>query len=264
MELFYRQLGQGKPLIILHGLYGSSDNWMSIAKELQQKYTVIIPDQRNHGQSPHTPEHTYQLMAADLLEFTQKNNLQRFYLIGHSMGGRTAMLFQSLYPSMVDKLIVVDVPPWSYTPEDEWFRSAYAEHQRIIDALMSIKPENIRSRSEAERILEKNNLDQRLRNFLLKNLKRKADGFEWSINLPVLENNLEHLLLGVEIEKSSALNADVLIIRGDKSNYIPKYQINKLNEIYPKGKIVSIPDAGHWVHSEKPEVFLTAVTDFLG
>jgi pimeloyl-ACP methyl ester carboxylesterase len=264
MELFYRQFGQGKPLVILHGLYGSSDNWVTIAKQLENDYSVIIPDQRNHGQSPHSQHHSYQLLVADLLELTQKLKLDSFYLMGHSMGGRAAMLFQSQYPMMVEKLIVVDVAPWSYSPEDEWFRSAYAEHMRIIEALRTVHPENITSRIEADRILQNNHLDQRLRNFLLKNLKRKAEGFEWSINLNALENNLEHLLLGVEVDKTSASLANVLFIRGESSNYIPAFQVSRLKEFFPKSQVVSIPNAGHWVHAEQPEMFLSAVKRFLG
>lgn len=184
--------------------------------------------------------------------------------MGHSMGGRVAMLFQSLLPLMVEKLIVVDVAPWSYSPEDEWFRSAYAEHMRIILALKALRPEEVASRIEADKVLQQNYLAQRLRNFLLKNLKRKHGGFEWSINLNALENNLEHLLLGVEVDKNSASGADVLFIRGENSNYIPTYQAERLSEVYPKCQVVSIPDAGHWVHAEKPQMFISAVKSFLG
>lgn len=264
MELFYRKFGHGKPLIILHGLYGSSDNWITIAKQLESNYQVIIPDQRNHGHSPNSDEHTYRHMVSDLLELTQNLKLESFYLMGHSMGGRVAMLFQSLLPLMVEKLIVVDVAPWSYSPEDEWFRSAYAEHMRIILALKALRPEEVASRIEADKVLQQNYLAQRLRNFLLKNLKRKHGGFEWSINLNALENNLEHLLLGVEVDKNSASGADVLFIRGENSNYIPTYQAERLSEVYPKCQVVSIPDAGHWVHAEKPQMFISAVKSFLG
>lgn len=264
MELFYRKFGHAKPLIILHGLYGSSDNWITIAKQFESNYQVIIPDQRNHGQSPNSNEHTYRHMVADLLELTHNLKLEGFYLMGHSMGGRVAMLFQSLYPSKVEKMVVVDVAPWSYSPEDKWFRSAYAEHMRIIEALKALRPEEIASRIEADKVLQQNNLDQRLRNFLLKNLKRKPVGFEWSINLTALENNLEHLLLGVEVDKNSASGADVLFIRGENSNYIPAYQADRLKEVYSKCQVVSIPDAGHWVHAEKPQMFISAVKSFLG
>lgn len=264
MELFYRQLGQGKPLVILHGLYGLSDNWISIAKNLESSYSLIIPDQRNHGQSPHSPDHTYQHLVNDLLELTNKLKLDSFYLLGHSMGGRVAMLFQSQYPFKVEKLVVVDVAPWSYSPEDEWFRSAYAEHMRIIEALKALRPEEIASRMDADKVLQQNNLNERLRNFLLKNLKRKSLGFEWQINLNALENNLEHLLLGVEVDKTSALVANVLFIRGENSNYIPAYQAGRLKEIYPNCQVVSIPEAGHWVHAEKPEMFISALKSFLG
>jgi len=264
MDLFYWIIGQGKPLVILHGLYGLSDNWLTIAKKLESNYTLIILDQRNHGQSPHSPDHTYQHMVNDLFEITNKLKLNSFYLLGHSMGGRVAMLFQSQFPMKVEKLVVVDVAPWNYSSEDEWFRSAYAEHMRIIEALKALKPEEIASRIDADRVLQQNNLDERLRNFLLKNLKRKSGGFEWQINLNALENNLEHILFGVEVNSSSASVADVLFIRGENSNYIPTYQVDRLKEVYPKCQVVSIPDAGHWVHAEKPQMFVSAVMSFLG
>lgn len=184
--------------------------------------------------------------------------------MGHSMGGRVAMLFQSQLPLMVEKLIVVDVAPWSYSPEEEWFRSAYAEHMLIIEALKALRPEEIVSRIEADKVLQQNILDQRLRNFLLKNLKRKQGGFEWSINLNALENNLEHLLLGVEVDKNSAPKTNALFIRGENSNYIPVSQERRLKEVYPRCQVVSIPDAGHWVHAEKPQMFISAVKRFLG
>lgn len=264
MELFYRRFGQGVPLIILHGLYGSSDNWVSIAKRLESDYAIILPDQRNHGQSPHSPEHKYLNLVTDLEELIRKLNVEHFYLMGHSMGGRVAMLFQSKFPKMAERLVVVDVAPWGYSPEDEWFRSAYTEHSRIIDALKTIVPTELASRVEANRILADYGFDERLRNFLLKNLKRADKGFEWSINLNALENNLEHMLLGVELDSTSASMVNVLFIRGQNSNYIPEHQIGKLKAVYPKSEVVTIPNSGHWVHAEMPEMFLAAVKKFLG
>ncbi len=264
MKLFFRQTGSGFPVIILHGLYGSSDNWMSIAKQLSDQFRVIIPDQRNHGQSPHSPVHSYAAMANDLYELAMDLGLEKFHLVGHSMGGRVAMLLQSQHPEMVAKLVVVDVAPWGYHPEDSWFRRTYAEHSSIIESLKSVQPERFKTREEAERALSAFIPDSRLRQFLLKNFKRKPSGFEWVLNIGALEQNLEQMLLGVDVDAGSAKNADVLFIRGERSDYIPIHQVFRLKEVYPRSTVISIHQAGHWVHAEQPVQFIGALKMFLG
>ncbi len=263
MKLFYRVIGNGEPLVILHGLYGSSDNWISISRELSERYQIVLPDQRNHGQSSHSPEHSYQAMANDLLELSANLNLKQFYLMGHSMGGRVAMLFQSLHPSMVKKLIVVDVAPWSYQPEDDWFRKSFSEHETIIEAIKSIKPSNYDSRNAVDADLAKYLPNPTLRQFLMKNLKREGSNFEWIINIDALDANLEHLLLGIEVNEETAKLSNVLFIRGDESDYIPKNQIFRLKQFYPHSRVHSIPRTGHWLHAEQPQEFVGAVRDFL-
>jgi len=263
MKLFYREVGAGKPLVILHGLYGSSDNWMSIAKKLSCCFHLYLVDQRNHGQSPHSNSHTYADMVADLYEFVKALKIEHFYLMGHSMGGRTAMLFQSTYPEMVEKLIVVDVAPWSYHPEDEWFRFSYSEHVRIIDALLSLNLESITSRMDADNQLAQFLPSITLRQFLLKNLKRDGSKFYWGLNLKVLEKNLENLLLGISINSISASRVPVLFFKGEESNYIPKEQIDLLKKYYPNCECVTIRHAGHWLHSEQPNAFVSEVEKFL-
>ncbi|QKG79012.1 alpha/beta fold hydrolase [Tenuifilum thalassicum] len=264
MELFYRRLGSGIPVVILHGLYGSSDNWMTIAKKLSDRYELILPDHRNHGQSPHSISHTYRSMVADLNELLNKLEFNKVNLIGHSMGGRVAMKFQATFPERVERMVIVDVAPWDYYPEDEWFRASYQEHMRIIEALMEMEVDKIKTRNEADKFLADKGLNSRLRSFLLKNLKRGSVGFHWALNLSVIQNNLEHLLLGVNVDRTAASKVKVMFIKGEQSNYIPKDQLVRLKEFFPNSEHVTIPKSGHWVHAEQPQLFIDHVTRFLG
>lgn len=264
MELFYREVGSGFPIVILHGLYGSSDNWVSIAKQFGLQYRVIIVDQRNHGNSPHGNSHTYNDLADDLYFLVRKLELQQFYLIGHSMGGRVAMLFQTLFPNFVKALIVVDVAPWSYSGVDLWFKQSFNEHKSIVKAMLKLPLNKIQSRMEADKELSTFIISDKLRQFLLKNLKRNKQGlFFWSINLPAIEKYLEGLILGVDVDSRLVENLDVLFIKGDNSDYIPVNRLAEIQEIYPKAQCVIIENAGHWLHAEQPERFVDEVLEFL-
>lgn len=264
MELFYRDEGNGYPILILHGLYGSSDNWMSIAKQLSSNFRVIAVDQRNHGHSPHSSTHTYKDLTDDLLEFVDRLNLEQFHLLGHSMGGRVAMLFQSLYSSRVKSLIVVDVAPWPYTRHDHWFLSSIVEHETIINAMLNLPLQSINSRQDADELLGVTIKPERLRQFLLKNLRRNADNqFYWSLNLPILAESLDSMLLGVDIDKTKTKDVNVLFVKGEESNYIPKDKVDVIYQYYPRANVVSIQNAGHWVHAEQPNVFMSKLLGFL-
>jgi len=152
MELYFRKLGNGPPLIILHGLYGSSDNWYTIARSLAVHYEVFIPDQRNHGNSPHSHNHDYSVLSDDLNDFFLQHNLERAVILGHSMGGKTALAFGLKFPQKVDKMIVVDISPFGY---DETSAPEVVSHERIMRSLMSLHPESLKSRKEADNILQK-------------------------------------------------------------------------------------------------------------
>lgn len=264
MDLFYREVGAGFPVVVLHGLYGSSDNWLSIAKQLGEHYRVILVDQRNHGNSPHAQTHTYTDLANDLYGLVRKLNLEQFHLIGHSMGGRAAMLFQTLYPNFLKSLIVVDVAPWGYSGTDKWFVDSYNEHKAIIKGMKSLPVNNVESRIEADKLLSVSIPSDRLRQFLFKNLRRDSQGkFYWSINLDVLDRSLEEMILGVDVDRRVVQELDVLFIKGDNSNYIHSSRVGEISEIYPKAKLVNVKNAGHWVHAEQPQVFVDEVLSFL-
>jgi len=265
MELFFREKGQGdKTIIILHGLYGSSDNWMSVAGELEDQYRVILVDQRNHGRSPHSDLHTYEAMAKDLHSLMEKPGIDKAILIGHSMGGKTIMRFSMMYPEMVEKLIVVDIAPKSYRSF-----SNYAEitvnHKKIIDESMAVDPSKFTSRHEIDQTLKEVFPDRRLRAFLMKNLKRKKEGgYAWQINFEALKNNLEEIMDGFsELNKPDHKMPQTVFIKGEKSPYIQDDDTLVISKFFPGSQVVTIPDAGHWVHAEKQDIFVKTVKYFL-
>lgn len=261
MKLFYRESGKGEALIILHGLYGSSDNWVSIAKELESYFRVINVDQRNHGQSPHRSEHSYTLLTNDLLKLFEVLKLEKAILLGHSMGGKVAMQFTMEHPEKVSSLIVVDIAPWSHDP----LAHISEEHQQIIEGLMSIPIDSLTSRVQADEILSERVKSLPIRQFLLKNLKREQDGsFGWKINLTAIASNLKNLMGSIEPSTHNhSYKVRTLFIKGEQSNYIPNDKEDDLKEIFTNSEIITIHDAGHWVHAEKPMEFLKAVLFFL-
>lgn len=264
MNLFYREFGTGDPLIILHGLYGSSDNWVSIAHALEAHFRVILVDQRNHGQSPHSNDHNYKLLSSDLNEFCDRLCLPKVILIGHSMGGKTAMQLTADYPEMVKSLIVVDIAPWGHLENVETL-NILKEHRKIIEGLSSIPLKSLSSRNQADELLSKWVPQDHVRQFLLKNLKREIDGtFSWKLNLTAISNNLEHLMDGVAIDSTKyKITIKSLFIKGEQSNYIPQNKVNDLKDFFPNSEIVEISGAGHWVHAEKPKEFISKILRFL-
>jgi esterase len=266
MELFYREKGKGeKTIIIVHGLYGSSDNWLSVAKDLEKDFRIILVDQRNHGQSPHSDEHSYQVMAEDLFELVQNLNIEKATLMGHSMGGKTVMRFCLEHPEMVEKMIVVDIAPKSYGSFSN-YGEATADHSEIIDALASIDPSGFEDRKEIDKALKDHFPQKRLRAFFMKNLRRRKDGtYEWEINLEALKNNMQEIMdgfsdLSPQTEKKMP---ETIFIRGEKSPYIQENDSMSINRFFPGSQIVNIPGAGHWVHAEKHDLFLKTVRYFL-
>lgn len=266
MNLFCRKLGQGEAIIILHGLYGSSDNWMSIAKVLSQNYTVYLPDMRNHGKSPHSDIHNYEVMANDVFEFMDSVLLDRAIIIGHSMGGKTAINFANKHPEKVSRLIVVDISPKSYLNKPEY--NVYLKfHKNIMESLIDLSLEEYKTRDELFVALRKKIPDVHVRHFLLKNIKRDPKkGFYWQLNLNVLNQNLIGLMDGISIENykgDSLSELPVLFIKGEDSGYIKEDDFEHLNTLFPLSNIVTISNAGHWVHAEQPERFIEVLLRFL-
>jgi esterase len=251
MKLFFRVSGQGHPLIILHGLFGSSDNWHTLAKTFAQTFTVFLVDQRNHGLSPHSDDFNYQLLTDDLFEFVQANVKGSPFILGHSMGGKTAMNFAVKYPQSVTKLIVVDIAPRVYP----------RQHESILKGLMAVPLEHLQSRNEAEAILVNYVPDPAERQFLMKNLTRKTDGgFEWKINLKALAEHIDEIGSGMQYE--GHFDNPTLFIKGARSKYLQNSDEDEIRKIFTHVQFKTL-DSGHWVHAEKPKEFLEVVLAFL-
>ena len=263
MKLFFRELGDGKPLIILHGLYGMSDNWMHYARALTDCCRVIVPDLRNHGNSPHSDDHSYSSMSQDLFELMNHLSISKATLLGHSMGGKAAMHFAALHPERVSALIVADIAPKNYLDLFQ-FGAHKQNHPSILAALSSIGIEKISSRKEADRLLAQKIPSLILRQFLLKNLRRKSNHeFEWKINVPVLLNCIDAILRDVNYEwlerEMHQSDFPATFIYGGKSDYLQIEDHYKISLIYPQSSFIEIPDAGHWLHADRPEMFLDAI-----
>lgn len=263
VKLNFRKMGSGPDLVILHGLYGSSDNWLTVAKKLENRFTVWLPDQRNHGQSPHTETHTYENMVEDLVEFFNLHQIGKAVLLGHSMGGKVAMLFAADYPEKINSLIIADIAPKSYISSDVNYKHV-RQHQVILEVISSLDLTIISTRTEIDEFFATKLNDIGLRLFLLKNIRRKKDGrFAWKINVPVLKDAIESIVSDVDeqvfSDRKPILNYPVTFIRGLKSDYVPDDDIEMIKSIYPDSQIIDIPNAGHWLHAEQPEKFLKAV-----
>jgi esterase len=254
MKLFFRKFGTGQPLIILHGLLGMSDNWVTLGKKLSGDYTIYLPDLRNHGQSPHSMEFSYKAMADDLLEFIEDHQIENPVIAGHSMGGKVAMLFTLNHPDKVKGLIVVDISPVAYENHDY--------HYDIVSAMMSINMNAVHSREEVSEMLKLNIPDEATRLFIMKNLHRKAaHQFEWRINLNAISENLPRMVAGIDTSK--VFNKPSLFIRGSASDYILDSHITLIKKIFTVAEIITVEGSGHWVHADKPEETLTAFCNFM-
>ena len=252
MQLNYKEFGQGDPIIILHGLFGTLDNWQTVGKQLAEDHSVYIIDQRNHGCSPHADEHNYPSMAEDLRQFMETNWIYKSHIIGHSMGGKTAMQFALEYPDMVDKLVVVDISPKAYE----------GNHHEIFDALLSLDLKKIDGRKDADMHLAKTISDPGVRLFLMKNLSReKGGGYRLKMNLPVLHKHYGEILAAIESDHS--FDGETLFIRGEKSKHILDGDELLIEELFPSARMETIKNAGHWVHADAPEELLTLVKKFI-
>lgn len=267
MDLFFQKSGNGDPIIILHGLYGSSDNWVTFARQLAERNTVYLIDQRNHGRSPHHPEHSYDRMSEDLLEFFTKQHIEKAVILGHSMGGKTAMLFAAKYPEKVKGLIVVDIAPAGYASVNEFSPQAIA-HLNIVNAMLSVDLAQYNTRTEIETELAKTITDAAIRQFIMKNVHRNADhSFNWKLNLKALSNALPEIMGSIHLEKVLAhkepIHIPTLFIRGGRSNYLLPEHYAEIKTYFSEAQIETIPNAGHWVHAEQPVLFEQTVTHFL-
>jgi esterase len=252
MQLHFKESGQGRAVILLHGLFGSSDNWHSIALRLAESFHVFALDQRNHGQSPPSAEMNYSVMAGDVNEFMTTRGIEKAFVIGHSMGGKTAMQFALQFPGRVEKLIVSDMAPRAYLPS----------HDKIFAALLALDLKSFSARQEIEDALAPEIPNLVLRRFLLKNLGRASENnFFWKINLRGLSENYPKLGEAISAEKPFA--KPTLFIRGGKSKYVNAEDGLLIRQLFPSAQISTIAEASHWIHADKPEEFLKLVLDFL-
>lgn len=251
MKLNFKKTGIGKPLVILHGLFGSADNWFSIARELDKEYTMYLVDQRNHGDSPHSSAWNYDLMVEDLKELLDDEGLDKVNLMGHSMGGKTVMNFALKYPERVEKLIVADIAPRYYP----------VHHESILEGLNSLDLKSINSRKEADDALAKYISEPGIRQFLLKSLGRDSEGFAWKINLPVLSQNIENV--GEALPEGGSFDGPTLFLAGANSNYIQQKDLPEMLEFFPNYELEFVQNAGHWLHAEQPHAVVEEIRKFL-
>ncbi|MDO6801260.1 alpha/beta fold hydrolase [Wenyingzhuangia sp. 1_MG-2023] len=253
MELLHSNVvGSGFPLIILHGYFGMGDNWKSHANTLSKDYEVHMVDQRNHGRSFHSDEFNYELMVEDLRFYFEEKGIEKAIVLGHSMGGKTAMLFAVEYPELIEKLVIVDIAPKYYAPH----------HHAIIEALNSVDFSQLKLRSEIDDILKVNIKEEGVRQFLLKNVYRKTKTeMAFRFNLKSLtENNSE---VGEALPSFTMYDGDVLFLRGQKSDYIQDKDFSLIEAHFEKAEIETVSNAGHWLHAENPVEFYNKLIRFL-
>ncbi|MDN6280043.1 MAG: alpha/beta fold hydrolase [Psychroflexus sp.] len=254
MDLYANVIGQGKPLLILHGFLGMGDNWKTLAKRYaeEQDYEVHLIDQRNHGRSPHSDDFNYNLLADDLKNYMDKHQLNTADIIGHSMGGKTVMTFAAHYPEYVNKLIVVDIAPKYYAPH----------HQKILDGLTAVDEACFESRKDADDLLSDYIKIKSIRQFLLKNLYRKnKKEYGLRVNLESLKAHVNEI--GKALDAEETFDGETLFINGEKSDYITANETNLIKNHFPNSKIQPIKDAGHWVHAEQSDEFFNVTSAFL-
>lgn len=253
MKLHAKIIGKGKPLLILHGFLGMGDNWKTLGNQFAEEgFEVHLIDQRNHGRSPHSAEFNYDLMAKDLLEYCEDRQLEKIYLIGHSMGGKTAMFFAASYPDRVKKLIVVDIAPKYYTPH----------HQKILEGLAFLDTQELTSRKTADEYLSEYVPEPSVRQFLLKNLYRKEKNIlDLRLNLKTLTEQIDQL--GQALPKERSFAGSTLFLKGEKSNYIQEADKKDIKKQFPNAETVTIKNAGHWIHAENREAFFQEAMEFM-
>jgi esterase len=252
MELFFRKIGEGQPLVFLHGVFGSSDNLFTVSKAIADAgYAVYTLDARNHGLSPRSEKFNYEVMADDLNDFLIQNKLENAIIMGHSMGGKTVIAFSQKY-SNFSKLIIIDIAPRFYP----------THHEHIINGLAALNLNTLQNRKEAEATFSSFVEDLGERQFILKNLFRTENGgFDWRINVPVISDNM--YLIGEEINLEKTVEQATLVIRGSESSYVSDEDFRNFKNKYPNATLVTIQGANHWVHATKPLEFVNSITDFL-
>ena len=250
--LHSRIIGEGKPLLILHGYFGNGDNWKTIANKLSNTFQVHLIDQRNHGRSFHSDDFDYELMVEDLHTYIEQHQLTNINLLGHSMGGKTVMLYAVEYPEKVNKLIVADISPRMYPPH----------HHDILEALNSIDFSIQTSRALVDEKLSELIEEFSVRQFLMKNIYWKEKGqLDFRFNLESLTENTEEV--GVALPSFTVFDGETLFLKGENSGYISVDEEAIITAHFPNSEIITIKNAGHWLHAENPSDFIKELEGFL-
>ena len=254
LQLASSETGEGEPLLIVHGLFGSKRNWSAISKALGRTYRVITLDLRNHGDSPHAPEMSYEVMADDLATFIEAGNMGPVSLLGHSMGGKASMVLAMTRPELLKRLLVLDIAPIPYD----------RDYDDYIDTLKGMDFNAVKSRADVDVILQTTFADPAIRSFLLQNLKAgDVDGYNWRVNLDAIEAHMGDIMGFPDFDTDQAYEGTTLFLGGQNSDYITFAHQAEIERLFPNSDLDFIEDAGHWVHADQPHALISRLKDFL-
>ena len=253
MQLNYLERGEGEPVVLLHGLFGSAANWHGIARRMQKRFHILAPDLRNHGRSPHDAHMDYPAMADDILELVDAKGLDQICLVGHSMGGKAAMCLALAQPQRIWGLVVADIAPVAY---DHDFSG-------LLDALEAIPLESLDNRTAADQALAHSLASETLRGYLLQNLIKENGRWAWRVNLPVLRREMANIVGFPDQPQDQQFPGNALFLYGEHSDYLTTENAKVARRLFPYARLRMIPEAGHWVFSEAPEIFVDTLNSFL-
>lgn len=255
MELFFKKYpalnSEGVPILLLHGAFGSLNNWGGVAKKLSLNHDVYALDLRNHGDSPHDINMSYIDMSNDIYDFLKQHRIEKAYIVGHSMGGKVAMQVALRFPELVSKLTIVDIAPKEYP----------LTYGNFIEAFDMISEATLTSRGAANKLIEEKIPERKERIFVLGNLVKKGDIFTWKINIETIKKNYPIISLWVEHE--TKFSAPVLFVLSDQSGFVTKEDINQIQRLFPNSRFETIEDSSHWIHIDQEKKFVEAVGNFL-
>jgi pimeloyl-ACP methyl ester carboxylesterase len=252
-ELHFSTSGSGKPLVVLHGLFGSGKNWQSHTRQFANHFEVFTVDLRNHGQSFHADEMNYSVMAADVAQLLYRLELDDCAILGHSMGGKVAMTLALQNPDLVARMIVADIAPVAY----------HHHYDDLINPILALPLETLESRTQADQLLRQNIPEDQLRAFLLQNLVRESSGWRWRVNWSIIQRDMEWLTGFGDLLQDWLIDLPSLFIRGTNSDYVGDAEIAVIKQHFSNCKFDTLEGAGHWLHVEKPELFNQRVLEFL-
>lgn len=252
-ELCYNRIGSGQPLVVLHGLFGSSKNWQSHTRQFANHFEVFNVDLRNHGQSFHSDEMNYPAMAEDVAGLLQSLGLDNCHMLGHSMGGKVAMMLAVKHPFLIGRLMVADIAPVTY----------FHHYDDLIEPILALSLGSLDSRAQADQLLRQNIPEDQLRSFLLQNLVREPDGWRWRVNWRAIQRDMAFLTGFGDLPQDWSIDLPTLFIRGARSDYVGDSEIDVIERHFGQATIATIEDAGHWLHAEKPDAFAQRVLEFL-